>query len=236
MGQGVIIEDGVKLGKNCQIGHYVVIHEGSKIGDNVRIDDFAVIGKRPMRAANSAMTHAVELNPTEIGSGCLIGTGAILYRGCTLAERVLVADQASIRENVTVGEKVIVGRSVTIENNCQIGKMSKIESHAYITAFSTIGENCFIAPCVATSNDPQLARGKKGRPFKGVTLEDGARIGVHGTTLPGVILQTNAAVAAASLVTKNIDSGEFVKGVPAKKFKDVPSQELLENWLEENKQ
>lgn len=141
MGQGVIIEDGVKLGKNCQIGHYVVIHEGSKIGDNVRIDDFAVIGKRPMRAANSAMTHAVELNPTEIGSGCLIGTGAILYRGCTLAERVLVADQASIRENVTVGEKVIVGRPFLPRANC--GSLD-VATHGAIKQFSPMVENAVI--------------------------------------------------------------------------------------------
>jgi len=230
LGFNVVIMDDVIIGENSVIGNNVVIHDGSKIGNSVRIDDNAVIGKKPMKAANSAVTKEQELPSAIIGNNCIIGTSCVIYRGCNIADKVLVADLATIRENVTVGKGTIIGRGVAIENFCEIGSYCKIETNAYITAYSTIEDRCFIAPCVATSNDNYVGRSEERfKHFKGVTVKKGGRVSVNSTILPGKTISEDALVAAGSVVTKDVPSKKIVCGTPAKIMRDVPPEQLLEN-------
>ena len=229
-GYNVVIMNDVTIGEGCMIGSNVVIHEGSKIGNFVRIDDNTVIGKKPMKAANSAITKDQDLPGSIIGNTCIIGTSCVIYRGCEIADKVLVADLSTVRENVTIGQNTIIGRGVAIENFCTIGAYCKLETNVYITAYSTIEDRCFIAPCVATSNDNYVGRTKERfNHFKGVTVKKGGRIGVNSTILPGKTIGEDALVAAGSVVTKDVPSKKIVCGLPAKELRDVPNEQLLEN-------
>ena len=194
------------------------------------MDDQTVIGKQPMRAKRSIFKTEQKLAPPEIGDSCLIGTGVVLYAGCDLAANILIADSAVVRENVTVGEFTIVGRGVTIENLTKIGKKCKLETGCYITAYSEIEDYCFIAPNVTTSNDNFLGRTEERfKHFKGVTVRRGGRIGAGAVILPGIEIGADAVVAAGSVVTKNVPPQKIVLGMPAKIFRDTPSEQLLEN-------
>ncbi len=231
----VVMRD-VVIGKDCQIGINVIIYEGTKIGDNVRIDDNAVIGKKPMISPRSIFKVEKSLRPAEIGDNCLIGTNVIIYAQCKMGQNNLVADLATIRENVELGNFNIVGRGVAIENFCKIGNKNKFETNSYITAYSEVGDYCFIAPCVATSNDNFMGRGKERfNHFKGVVIENGGRIGVNSTILPGIKIAADTAIAAGSVVTKNTSTGKFWMGVPARELKDVPENQLLKNNLDKKK-
>lgn len=230
IGHFVVIQDNVKIGRNCQIGNHVVIHSDTVIGDNVRIDDHVVIGKLPMKAANSALAKEQSLSGAKIGNHCLIGSSAILYRGSEIGDFVLAADLSTIRENVTVGAYTIVGRGVAIECESQIGSYCKLETNTYITAYSCIEDYCFVAPCVATSNDEYIARGPKGfQDYQGVTIRKGGRVGVHATILPGKVIAEESVVAAGSVLTRDTDPKKIYLGSPAKEFRDVPTDQLLEN-------
>ncbi|KAA8675769.1 DapH/DapD/GlmU-related protein [Clostridium sp. MT-14] len=230
IGRFAVIEDEVILGNNCVIGHNVVIHRGSKIGDNVRIDDNTVIGKEPMRSVNSIFKDDKKFEPALIKSGCLIGAGVIIYCGCTIGENVLVADLATIRENVSIGNKTIIGRGTAVENFSKIGSNCKIETNVYITAYSDIEDNVFIAPGVVTSNDNFAARSKERyKHFKGVTVKKGGRIGAQATILPGKIINEDGFAAAGSVVTKDVEKETIVAGNPARKFRNVPEDQLLKN-------
>ncbi len=234
-GEFCVIGDNVVVGAGCAIGHNVIIHDGTKIGDNVRIDDGTVVGKRPMRAANSAVTSDKEVPAAVIASNCMIGAHVVIYRGCTLGNKVLVADLSTIRENVTVGDFTIVGRGVAIENFCTIGRYVKLETNVYITAYSDVADRVFVAPCVATSNDNYIGRSEdRFKHFKGVIVKRGGRIGVNATILPGITIGSDSLVAAGALVTKDTPDKKIVAGVPAKVFRDVPEDQLLDNqgWKE----
>lgn len=225
-----VIHENVRIGENCQIASGVVIYPDTIIGNNVRIDDHAVIGKRPMKAALSAVTREQQLAACVIEDDCIIGTFVVIYRGAILRTRVMVADLASVREDVEIGEYTIIGRGVTVENKVKVGRRCKLETEAYITALSEIGDGCFIAPEVTFTNDNFLGRTKERFKYhKGVTMKRGARVGANVTVLPGITLGEDALVAAGSVVTRDVPAKKIVLGVPARVWRDVPTEQLLEN-------
>lgn len=230
LGYNSVVHENARIGSNCRIGSGVVIHSGAIIGNNVRIDDNTVIGKLPMKAALSAVTSEQTLDPCMIADDCMIGAMTVIYRGCILHSKVMVADLASLRENVEVGELTIIGRGVTVENKVKIGSRCKLETEAYITALSEIGDGCFIAPEVTFTNDNFLGRTRERFKFhRGVTMKRGARIGANVTVLPGLTLGEDALVAAGSVVTRDVPARKIVLGSPAKIWRDVPPEQLLEN-------
>ena len=129
----------------------------------------------------------------------------------------------------------IIGRGVSIENFVTIGSRNKFETNCYITAYSQIDDYCFVAPCVATSNDNYMARDpERFKHFKGVTLERGARIGVNATILPGKVLAEDACVAGGAVVSRDVPPGMIVLGSPAKPLREVPEEQLLKNNLDKS--
>jgi len=231
MGQYVVIGENVTIGEHVVIGHHVVIYDGTIIGNHVVIHDHAVIGKKPMKARNSATTtNQVYLHPAIIGDRCIIGTSSIIYANAFMENDVFIADLATIRERVIIGEKTIIGRGVAVENDCTIGANCKLETNSYICAFSTLEDEVFVAPCVVTTNDNYLARTmERFGKFKGVTIKKGGRIGANATILPGKTIEEDGVAAAGSIVTKDVKSKELVAGSPARKIRDVPPEQWLEN-------
>ena len=233
MGDNVVIEANVTVGAGCVLGHNVVIRAGSRLGCHVAVGDNTIIGRHPMHSVRSALSPVTECGLCSIADDVQIGCGCVLYAGATVACQVMIADLVTIREAVTIGEQTIVGRGVAIENCCTIGKCCKLETNAYITAYSELEDDVFVAPMVATSNDNYMARsGERFRHFKGVTVRRGGRIGVNATILPGKTLGEQGVVAAGSVVTHDVPARVIVAGNPAHVFRDVPEDQLLENQEE----
>ncbi|MHB1020771.1 MAG: DapH/DapD/GlmU-related protein [Acidobacteriaceae bacterium] len=228
-GHNVVIGPNAVLGEGCRLGNGVVIHADTVIGSNVRVDDNTVIGKLPMQSSRSAITKVVQLDPCVVEDNCLIGALVVLYRGARIEKSVMVADLATVREDVSIGTATIIGRGVAVENHVTIGARCKIETGAYITALSTIAEDCFIAPEVTFTNDQFMGRTEKRfLHFKGVTMERGARVGANATILPGITIGKDAVVGAGSVVTRNVPERMMAFGSPARVMRPVPEEQLLE--------
>ena len=230
LGFYLVIGKNVQIGNNVQVGHHVVIHPDTIIEDGVRIGDHAVLGKLPMRAAAISIPQGQELSPLTIGAETMIGTGAVLYRGSKVGSQCLIADYASVREESSVGNFTIIGRGAVVENQVTIGDQTKIETAVFVPAYSQIGNGCFIAPAVIFTNDNFMGRTKERKKhFKGITIHDGGRVGANATVLPGIIVESDGVAAAGSVVTHNIPTQKIVAGIPARVYRDVPENQLLEN-------
>ncbi len=228
-GQFCVVEDDVNVGRNCRIGHHVVLRAGTRIGDGVAVGDHASLGKRPMRASNTALEKRGVAEPLIVEDGCQIGTGVVLYAGCRLGADVMVADLATIRERVSVGAHTIVGRGVAIENDCTVGRYCKLETNCYITAYSCLEDRVFVAPGVLTGNDNFIGRTKeRHKHFKGVTVRRGGRIGLGAIVLPGRTVERDALVAAGSVLTRDAPERQVWAGTPARFLRKVPEEQLLE--------
>jgi len=235
MGENVVVEADVVMGAGCVLGHNVVIHIGSLLGSHVIVGDNTIIGRRPMRSVRSALPPVTDYGVCRIADDVQIGCGCVLYAGVSIGRQAMVADLATIREAVIIGEQSIVGRGVAIESRCAIGKRCKLETNAYITAYSLLEDDVFVAPMVATSNDNYMARGnERFKHFKGVTVRRGGRIGVNATILPGKTIAEEGVVAAGSVVTHDVPARVIVAGSPSRVLRDVPTDQLLEN-REENR-
>jgi UDP-3-O-[3-hydroxymyristoyl] glucosamine N-acyltransferase len=230
LGYGVVIEAGVRLGPGCSIGHHVVIHAGTQVGANCRIEDHAVLGRQPRPAPTSTVKVPPSLPPLSVGDDTSIGTGAVVYTGSVIGNQCLIGDLAFVREQVHIGDRVIVGTHVTIENEVSIGSGVKIQTGAYITAWTAIEENCFIAPCVVTTNDNYMGRTEKRFSERGgARIRRGARVGANVTLLPNVEIGAEAFVAAGSVVTRSVSPATLVMGAPARQLRAVPPEEFGEN-------
>jgi acetyltransferase-like isoleucine patch superfamily enzyme len=204
-----------------------IVYPGTVLGDGCRVLDFAVVGKQPSLSSRSTAKRE-PLPPAELGPGTVVSTGAIVFAGARIGARVIVGDQACVRERVEVGDDVVIGRGSLVENDTTIGRMTKIQADAYITAYSTLEEHVFIAPCVVTTNDDFMGRTERRRELvEGPTIRRGARVGGGAILCPAVEIGEDAFVGAGAVVTKDVPARKVVVGNPARVLRDVPEEELL---------
>ena len=204
------------------------VYPGTVLGEGVRVLENAVVGKQPTLSSRST-TRREPLPPTEIGEDTVVSTGAIVFAGSRVGARVVLGDQSCVRERVTIGDDVVLGRGSLVENDTTIGAMTKIQAEAYITAYSTLEEHVFVAPCVVTTNDNFMGRtDRRHERMKGPTIRRGARVGGGAILCPGVEIGEEAFVGAGAVVTKDVPPRVVVVGSPARVRRDVPEDELLE--------
>ena len=213
-----------------EIHETAIVYPGTKLGDGVKVLEHAVVGKQPALSPRSTAKHETCSSPTEIGDGTIVSTGAVVFAGAKVGARVILGDQSCVRERVVVGDDVVIGRGSLVENDTTIGAMTKIQAEAYITAYSTLEEHVFIAPCVVTTNDNFMGRTERRHELiKGPTIRRGARIGGGAILLPGVEIGEDAFVGAGAVVTKDVERRMLVVGNPARVMRGVLQDELLEN-------
>jgi acetyltransferase-like isoleucine patch superfamily enzyme len=204
-----------------------VVYPGTVLGEGVRVLEHAVVGKQPTLSPRST-TKREELPACVLGAGTVVSTGAIVFAGSELGARVIVGDNACVRERCRVGDDVVIGRGSLVENDTAIGALTKIQAHAYITAYSTLEEQVFIAPCVVTTNDNFMGRTEKRHELvRGPTIRRGARVGGGAVLCPGIEIGEEAFVGAGAVVIRDVPPRAVVVGNPARLIREVPPEELL---------
>jgi len=210
-----------------EVAETAIVYPGTVVGEGCKILDYAVVGKQPTLSPRSTARRE-DLPPLVLGAGTVISTGAVVFAGTTVGERVIVGDQACVRERCTIGDDVVIGRGSLVENDTSVGALTKIQAHAYITAYSLLEDNVFIAPCVITTNDNYMGRTEKRHELiKGPTIRRGARVGGGSVLLPGIEIGEEAFIGAGAVVLRDVPPRAVMVGSPARQIRDVPDEELL---------
>ena len=211
----------------AEIHPTATVYPGTVLGEGVKVLENAVVGKQPSLSPRSTAKRD-PLPPTVIGDGTVVSTAAIVFAGSTIGARVILGDQSCVRERVAIGDDVVIGRGALVENDTTVGTGTKIQADAYVTAYSTLEEHVFIAPCVMTTNDNFMGRTERRHALRrGPTIRRGARIGSGAVLCPGIEIGEEAFVGAGAVVTKDVPPRVVVVGSPARVLRAVPDDELL---------
>jgi len=226
---GLLLGERVTLPPTVQIGGNVVIHEGTVIGGEARIQDGAVIGK-PLALGLRSVARREEPAPAEIGAEATICAGAVVVEGAVIGAGAVIGDQAHVRERATIGAESVVGRGSAVDNDVRVGARVRIQTGCYLTAFSVVEDDVFVAPGVTLTNDDTMGRHEPGYQMRGATLRRACRVGAGAVLVPGVEVGEEAFVAAGAVVTRDVPARAVVMGVPARHVRNVGDEDLLERF------
>ncbi|MDD2502700.1 MAG: NeuD/PglB/VioB family sugar acetyltransferase [Clostridia bacterium] len=125
-----------------------------------------------------------------------------LYSSIGYKFATLVSPNAHISRYATVGEGSVIQGGVNIAANTNIGSFVKLNTNANIMHDDEVEDFVTVAP-------DAVALGY-------VRIKRYAFIGANSTILPNITIGTKAIVGAGAVVTKDIEDGRTVKGIPAK--------------------
>jgi acetyltransferase-like isoleucine patch superfamily enzyme len=123
-----------------------------------------------------------------------------------------------------IGDETRIGPFVEVQRGATIGARCKIQSHTFICDGVTIADEVFVGHGVIFINDklPRATnaagelQGSEDWPLLPTTVERGASIGSGAVLLGGITIGERALVGAGAVVTRDVDAGGVVAGVPAR--------------------
>ena len=160
-----IIEDGAKLGQNCEIGPYCIVHKNVKLGNNVVLNShvvvdgyttigdstiiypFASIGTAPQDlkfngekseliiGKNNTIREHVTMNPGTKDGGMK----TIIGNNCLFMMATHVAHDCIIGDNVIMANNATLGGHVTVGDRVLIGGLAAVHQFVRIGSFAVIG-------------------------------------------------------------------------------------------------
>lgn len=185
-----------------------VVHPNAAVGAGATLDAGVQVGY----PAGRAIAERLLL----VGPGATLRSGTVLYEGSRIGGGLQTGHNVVIREENVLGVGVQVWSNSVIDYGCVIGDRVKIHSNCYVAQFTTIGDDCFLAPGVTIANDIHPGCAFSQPCMQGPTLEAGVQVGVNATLLPFIRIGAGAIIAAGAVVTANVPAGSVVAGNPAR--------------------
>lgn len=139
-----------------------------------------------------------------------------------IGELTRVWANAGVLQHVTIGKGCSVGRGAEIGRGSVVGDRSRIGWNVFLPPRSVVGARVFIGPGTICCDDKQPRVPMPGESASYLAMppviEDDAVIGAGVVLLPGVRIGKGAFIGAGAVVTKDVEDGVTVTGLPARPF------------------
>ena len=146
-----------------------------------------------------------------------------LIHDVRFGERVVVQSFTNLY-GCSIGDETRIGPFVEIQRGVVVGARCKIQSHTFVCEGVTIEDEVFVGHGAmfvndkhpaATTADGELQQEGDWQLLR-TTIERRASIGSGAIVLGGVTVGAGALVGAGAVVTRDVEPGEVVAGVPAR--------------------
>lgn len=156
-----------------------------------------------------------------IGDQANIRSGAVIYLGSKIGSHFETGHNAVIREENQIGDHFSIWNNSTVDYGCKIGNNVKIHCNCYVSQFTTLEDDVFMAPGVIIANDMHPGSPNAKDCMRGPIIKKGAQIGCNVTILPWVTIGEHALIGAGSVVSRDIPAYSVAYGNPARAAKKV---------------
>jgi bifunctional UDP-N-acetylglucosamine pyrophosphorylase/glucosamine-1-phosphate N-acetyltransferase len=177
--QSTVVEPGVEIGVDVELGRNVSLRGRTRIGHGARIDDGCIL-------VDTEVGAGVQIKPYCIATEAVIGPGAI------------IGPFAHMRPGTQLAQDVHLGNFVETKKTV-IGRGSKANHLSYL-GDTTIGEKVNVGAGTITCNYDGYKK------FQTV-IEDGAFIGSDSQLVAPVRIGKRAVVGAGTTVTRDVPAG-----------------------------
>jgi UDP-3-O-[3-hydroxymyristoyl] glucosamine N-acyltransferase len=165
IGPGVVLGDGVKIGRDSRIEARVTIYPGVVLGDEVVVQAGAVLGSTGFGYARNSETGEYVLFPQQgrlvIEDRVEIGANTTIDRGALGETRI--GRGSKIDNLVHIGHNCVIGRNVVIAAQTGISGSSVVEDGAILGGQVGIGEHATVGEGVILGGGAGVLSGKKMR-------------------------------------------------------------------------
>jgi bifunctional UDP-N-acetylglucosamine pyrophosphorylase/glucosamine-1-phosphate N-acetyltransferase len=163
------------------------ISDTAKIGENVFIGENVTI-----------MEYAVIKGPCFIGDNSIIGDFALLRNGCVIEDNCVVSAHSQIKNSLMESGSHVhgyIGDSI-------IGKDARLGG-GFLTSNVRLDRN----EISVTTHDKKVNSGRKSL---GAIIGDRVNIGTNTSTMPGILIGSNAAIGPSTMVKENVENDSLV--------------------------
>ena len=189
VGPGVVLEDGVVIGNDCNLLARITVHKGTVLGDRVVVQAGAVLGSAGFGYALSSETGAYLIFPqqgrlvveddVEIGANTTIDRGALgetrIGRGTKIDNLVHIGHNCVIGKNVIIAAQTGISGSSVVEDGAILGGQVGIGEHATVGAGVILGGGAGVLSGKKMRGPGEVFWGRPARPLKEY-LRDLARL------------------------------------------------------------
>ncbi|PYS88548.1 MAG: UDP-N-acetylglucosamine diphosphorylase/glucosamine-1-phosphate N-acetyltransferase [Acidobacteria bacterium] len=195
--------------RNAYISSTAAIGRDTVIYPNVTIEGNTVVGINCVIRSGTRLSNAMIGDGVEIRDNCLIIDSDV-------GDRCSVGPMAHLRGHAVMVEGAKVGNFVEMKKT-RLGKNSKAAHLTYL-GDATVGEDANIGAGVVTCN-------YDGKNKHETHIGDRVKIGSDTMLVAPVTVGDGATTGAGSVVTKDVEPGETVVGVPAKTLRALAKKD-----------
>ncbi|HEX6827169.1 MAG TPA: DapH/DapD/GlmU-related protein [Nitrospiraceae bacterium] len=124
---------------------------------------------------------------------------------------------ATLLEGVELGPGCTVGMAAFIGSHSVLGVGCVLHSCAQICANAVVGHYCFLGPgAILTDCAHPNLRDRSQEVHRPPVLEDDCVLGAGCIILPGVRIGAGAQIGAGAVVSRDVQAGAIVSGIPAR--------------------